>query len=236
MVSKEVKEEHDRLLAEKPDEVVHDDCPICQANENHPGGDVKTYDESEFTAALSAAVEEATAPLKAELADFKAKATDAEVEAQIAALKTEHDTAIEAVKSELDVATVAKSAAETALAEAEAKVEEIKTWLEAEAEALAEAALVAERVEAREEAVKDLGLDEDYVKANLERWTAMDDDQFTAYIQDVRTAAGVEAKAPVTSGAPISTAMSGTRTPSAKTSASGDVFAMLRAGVDPRTS
>lgn len=227
------KEEHDRLLALKPSEANHEDCIYCK-EQNHPGGDVKTYDETEFTEALSAAVELATAPLKEELATLKSSQAQADVEGQIAALKTQHETEVNAIRAELDVANVAKSAAETAVAEAAQGLADLEAYLQGEADALAEAELAKARIDSRTEAVKEFNLDEDYVTAQVERWSKMSDEDFANLTETLRVVAG---KAPANlEEVPLSTAMSGNRPASTKASAVSGVFGLIRAGVDPRNS
>jgi DNA repair exonuclease SbcCD ATPase subunit len=178
---------HDLLLNEqyKPSEASHDAslCPFCTAEVDGAdadtttppgGGDMSnnTYTEED----LQAAVQAALAPVQAELSEIKTSQEQAEIDARFAELTEAHEATVAELQAQLDTAT--------AEAEAEAaKHDELVAYLQdlASAEA-AQAALEARRTEVAA-AVADI-FEEDHVKANLDRWAAMDDEAFQAFVAD----------------------------------------------------
>lgn len=200
----------------------------------------KTYSEEDLTKAVSTAVDAAVAPYKSELETLKASLAENDFEARIEAIKAEAAEQLAVVQAELDGAMVAKAAVESAVAERDAEITAIKEYLAGEVAAAQAAADAEARKGAVVEAVKEFGLKEDFIEARLESWSAMDDEAFSELVETLRVVASAEV-IPSTDGTdskiPVSTAMAGTRpAPSAKTSAISDMFAVKRAGVDPRTS
>lgn len=238
-----IKELHDKLLAEKPEDAIHDAevCPICNPN-LHPsteleslddvedssigGGDMKTYTEEEFTAA----VQEAVAPLQAEAAG-KVADLEAELEALKAdKAKSEVDGQIAEVQAELDKA-------EIRVADAEARYDAIVAYLEAAVAEKAEAEAREARKDARIAAVKEVtALSDEVIEARLERWIAMSDEQFEEMIEDwkmIPTAS--HASEETGTKVPVETAMSNLReTENASESLGSTVIGARNRGIDVR--
>lgn len=237
-----LKDLHDLLLSEKPEDAQHipEECLLCNnevadINNNDysiGGGDMKTYTEDEFTTAvkeavapLQAAAESKVSELQAEIDELRTTQARSEVEGQIAELQAELD------KAEIRVA------------EAERAYTDLVTYLEAEIEAAEQAALTEARRSARRDAVKDAApFTDEYIDANLDRWLAMEDEAFEAVIEDwknVSTAARVhndelEADAEVDATDGIrETAMSNVRNDD-HGSVAADVFGARNRGLDVR--
>lgn len=223
-----LKEQHDKLLEEMPEGASHDadGCPICnpENDDSFGGGDMKTYTEEEFTAA----VQEAVAPLQA-----AAEARVAELEAQVTAMRAsaEHEEAkgqIAEVQAELDKAELRVSAAEQKYADLVAALEEAAA---AEAEATARS----ERQTERLEAVKaNASFSDEYVSNNIDRWVAMSDEDFAALIEDWKAVSAASSDAEP-SLALRDTAMSNLRDDKPTRSVASDVFGARNKGIDIRT-
>jgi hypothetical protein len=233
-----LKEYHDLLLNEKPETADHvaEDCPFCNENANSinhndysiGGGDMKTYTEDEFTAAvteavapLQAAAETKVAELQSEIEELRTSQARTELEGQIADLQANLD------KAEIRVAA------------AEAKYDELVAYLDAEAAAVEQAALVQARREARREAVKTAApFADEYIDANLDRWVAMEDDAFEAVIEDWKAVASTARSEEDENGeaeAIPETAMSNVRNAhTVNGSVAADVFGARNRGVDVR--
>lgn len=126
------------------------------------------YTESDLKEAVEAAVEvavaEALAPYREEAAlDNLAKAFEDAKAPLVEQVKTLQD--------ELDSTTLRA-------AKAESEYTALVTMLETAKAEQDEAAAIAERRDARREAVKELAFTDDYVEANLDRWAAKSDEDF----------------------------------------------------------
>lgn len=221
-----VREAHDRLLAEKPDGASHNTtaCSFCAVVSDHlEGAPVTTYTEDELRAAVDAAVGE----LRSELDAFKASQEAAAVETRIATAVTEAKTPLEAQVAELQAsldAKVLEVQAEKARAEA----------LEAEKVAAVEAAALEARREDRLTAVREVAsFPEEYLVANADRFAAMNDDDFAARVEEWKQIA-VKTE---NEGLPAKTALTATSESTTKTNGSAvkELFALRRAGLDPRS-
>lgn len=184
---------------------------------------------------LTSAVQEAVAPVKAELDALHASLAEGEVENRIDAIRAETETHVAELQAKLDAAEIRAN-------EAEAARDEVFAWLRAEADAVAAAAEHAERTEARLALVKDsANFSDEYVAENIDRWVAMDDESFAALVEDwkaVQTAARASHEDADLAGIPVETAMDTARTTTTTTgsdSVVGEVFNLIRQGVDPRT-
>jgi len=226
----DLKELHDKWLSEKPEGAEHDEvgCPHCNpdlTNENSTGGgDMKTYTEDEF----NTAVQEAVAPLQA---DAEAKIADLEAKLQAAA-----DAADEAeVQGEVAKVQAELDKAEVRVAEAEKRYNDVVAYLQAEADAIAEAAALVERREARRTAIKDsTSLSDEKIEERLDIWVALEDEAFEAHLEvlkDLSTASHSESE-----GSQVrETAMSNVRESSDDNrSAGAAVFGARNAGIDVR--
>lgn len=177
-----LKDIHDKMLASKPESAVHDEstCVMCQSDSgtvstsSAGGGDMKTYTEDEFNAALR----EAVAPLQAELDTLKSSQVEGEIQAKVDAAVSEFAQKLADLQSELDKAELRAS-------EAVKERDEIVAFLEAEVKTAEEAALLEAKRSERKEAIQEVAsFSDEYVDANLDRWTAMDDEAFTAVLED----------------------------------------------------
>lgn len=231
----QLKLEHDRLLAEMPDGATHeaDKCFFCTPDNNpSQGGDMKTYTEDDFTAA----VQEAVAPIKAELEALRTSHAESEVEARIAAIQAEADEKLVELQTAVD-------AQESRANELQKANEDLIAYLAAEAQALEEASLLVARKEARKAAVNEVAsFTEEQIEAKLDRWAAMSDEAWEEYLDDLKaiSTASLDDKtkgagANLVTGLPVDTAMNHTRTPGNTTPAFVSLYEMLGKGVDPRT-
>jgi multidrug efflux pump subunit AcrA (membrane-fusion protein) len=232
------KQQHDQLLENMPEGVSHDtaSCIICNpdasvnadatSSNSTEGGDMKTYTEDE----LAAAVREAMAPLQAELDTVRASQAEEEIANRIEAAKAEVAAQVSELQLELDKA-------ELRATEAEKSRDESVAWLEAEATAAEQAALAEARKSERLDSIKEVAsFSDEYVAANLDRWVAMDDEAFAAYLEDLKAVAAkpaVETDSEETATIPAETAMDNT-TSTESVSASKSVFGARAQGVDIR--
>ncbi len=149
-------------------------------------------------AEIAAAVEAASAPLRAELATLRASQEAAAIEERISAAVSEAteplSVQVATLQAELDAATLAAAAEKERADAAEAA--------KAETARLAE---VASRRDERLEAVKAAapGFGDEYLAKNADRWAAMDDTEFAARIEEYQAAS---AGGPGTSNGPLPTA------------------------------
>lgn len=195
---------------------------------------MKSYTEDELRGAVQAAVNLAVSEMRTELDSLKSEAhaaeTAAAVDARIAEAVAPLEAKVVELQTQLDAA-VLEAAAEKARADA----------FEAEKVAAAEAATLEARKDERLAKVKEVAnFPEEYLTANADRFVAMSDEDFEARIEDYRQ---IAAKATGTEGLPAKTALTATLDGGSgggagggkPTSAVRDLFAMRRAGVDPRT-
>jgi len=228
-----LKEKHDELLENMPEGASHDkeNCPFC--NPSGGGDEMNTFTEDE----LNTAVAEALAPVKeaaeaeisrlkdeiAELSDAQAADEAAEVEERITSLQTDLDKA------------------EARASEAEARVEEILSWLEEQA-TLAEIAeyLTAVRAERTELIRSAAHFSDEYIDANIDRWSSMSDEAFAALVADMEAIKEAskgslqETSEHSDDKPPAETAFENTRSDSKPVSA-GLVWSARRDGIDVRT-
>lgn len=208
----DLKAEHDRLLATKPEGLEHDaiECQFCEAEvateteatTTAKGGDMSTYTEDELQAAIAAAV----APVREELDSFKASQEAEEVEARIAAAKAEAEEARVEAETKLDTVTLERDEAVQAKADLEA-------YLAEEARKVEEAAELAARRDERVAQVKEVAsFSDEHVEASADRWTAMDDDAFAGLLEDWKAVkASKEEGGSTETKIPAGTAMTATR-------------------------
>lgn len=227
-----LKEKHDQLLAEKPDDASHDEasCLFCNPEQDPiQGGDMsKTYTEDE----LVAAVNEAVAPVKAELEKAREALSANEIDEKIAAIRTEFEQRIAELENEKDVA-------EARANEAEAELNNTLSYLASEVEAAEQAQLVEARKESRKAAVSEVAsFTDEQIEAKIDRWTAMDDDVFEVYLEDLKSVArkgGSENTGEqLPTQLPAETAMNHTRT-SGNAPAFEGFFDLVSQGFDPKT-
>lgn len=232
-----IKKAHDELLASS--DLEHDEslCEICSKAQSSPGGNVsdKTFTKEEVEAQVAAAL----APLQAQLDELLEAKSGNELEEKIAEAKKELEEQIAALQTELDAAKIAQAAAETKATEAESQYADLTTYLEAtQAEADAAAELEAKKAE-RVEAVKEAAsFDDEYLAANADRWASMDEELFTATLEDYK---GLVAKAGTPAPKketvlPSGTVLETASADGAKTSALSHIAELREVGYDPRKS
>jgi alkanesulfonate monooxygenase SsuD/methylene tetrahydromethanopterin reductase-like flavin-dependent oxidoreductase (luciferase family) len=191
---------------------------------------MKTYSEDE----LISAVNEAVAPLLAELTSLREKESQEQVEARIAEAEAAAAAKATEIQNQLD-------AAELRATEAEKARDDVLAWLQAEAQAIEEATLVESLREARRDAVKQLAtaFTDEQIEAKLDRWVAMDEDTFEEFLEGLKvvSAASTASRESLPVAIPVETAMSHTRntTTQGSSSAVGELFELLKSNVDPRT-
>jgi DNA polymerase III delta prime subunit len=186
---------------------------------------VKTYTEDE----LRAAVEAAVGDLRGQIDSLRASQEASEIEARIATAVGEATEPLSAQVTELQTkldASVIEAQNEKARADG----------LEAEKVAAAEAATLAARKDERVAKVAEVAnFPKEYLDANAERFAAMSDEDFEARLDEYRQ---IAVKGTGTDGLPAKTALKATTDSGAgpkPDSAVRDLFAMRRAGIDPRT-
>jgi chromosome segregation ATPase len=178
---------------------------------------------------LDAAVAAAVAPLKEQISTFEAKASNEEVEAKIAELKTESDTKIAELQAKLDSAVLEASEAKKTVEDTTAYLEAVK----AEADAAAE---LASKKETRLTLVRDAAnFPDEYIEANADRWASLDDTAFEALVNDWRAIAKREegqSNAPAAEKLLASTAMVASREDKGTKSAVSSLFELAANGAD----
>ena len=189
-----LKELHDRLLAEKPDDAPHDEatCPMCameNSDSNNNGGGASsttleggsmttTYTQEQLEAAVKEAAEkavaEATAPLQEKISAFEAAQADSEVGKAVAEATAPLNEQITALQTQLDEAVLAKTAAD------EAKAATEQFWTDAIAEHESAEAAAARKDERLAKVKEATNFPEDYLTENAARFAAMSDEDFEA--------------------------------------------------------
>lgn len=196
----DLKEQHDKLLAERPPGAEHDteNCQYCTESNDLEGGEMSsTYTEDEMKAALEEAIAKALAPYQEEAAlEAIAKA----IEDAKAPLVTQ----VAELQNAVDTATLRAETAEQAL---EAKNAEI----EAAEKAAEEAATLATRREERKDAVKEFAFKDEFITERLDRWVAMSDEDFSALLDDWKAVSAKKEEKKVTpTQLPTATALKAT--------------------------
>jgi hypothetical protein len=178
---------------------------------------------------LDAAVAAAVAPLKEQISTFEAKASNEEVEAKIAELKTESDAKIAELQAKLDSAVLEAS-------EAKKTVEDTTAYLEAVQSEQDAAAELASKKESRLTLVRDAAnFPDEYIDANADRWASLDDTAFEALVNDWRAIAKKDesgSSAPATEKLLASTAMVASREDQGSKSAVSSLFELAANGAD----
>lgn len=133
----------------------------------------KTYTEEEYNA-LSKQVED----LQAKVTELSAAAGDAELDARVAEARAELDEQVADLQSKLDTATLEAETAKKAH-------DDVIAYLEAEQQAAEEVAqFEAKKVERIEQVREVASFSDEYIDANADRWASMDDESFTASLED----------------------------------------------------
>lgn len=185
----------------------------------------KTFTEDEVKVAVTAAVAEAVKPLQDKIASHEAASTEAEVDAKITAAREEHEAKVAEIQLALDASTLEKEAAIVAR-------DELVAFLDGEkAKADEEAETAKLRVERTAEVAKVASFPDDYIKANEERWSKMDDEAFVALLEDYKT---FSAHKPGSTLVPATTTLNASREENTDKGVLHEVLTMRFSGIDPR--
>lgn len=180
-----IKDMHDSVIQSSGLEHNAEECEICSASLEALGGTVsgETFTKEQVDAKLA----EALAPLQAKLDELESEKNEAAVDEKIAEAQKAADEKVVAIQADLDAAKIAQAAAEQERDAAQKSLTDTLSYLESEKEA-AEAAAEAESKKAeRVEAVKEAAaFDDDYLQANAERWSKMDEELFTATLEEYK--------------------------------------------------
>lgn len=225
-----LKDLHDKWLAEKPEGATHDavGCPHCNpdlSTNSDGGGDMKTFTEDEYNEGVQAAVANLKSEADTKIADLESRIT-ALTEA---ASNAEEQSEIAKVQTELDKA-------EIRVADAEKRYTDVVAYLQAEADAAAEAVEREEKRDARRSAMKEhTSLSDEKIEERLDLWVAMADEAFEAHLEDLKALSAASREDAGANTGSRETAMSNVRDDkSSKSSASIDVFSARNAGIDIR--
>lgn len=228
-----LKDIHDELLAKMPEGAEHQEaeCAFCMSevasDPDNNGGTMsdKTFTEDEVKVAVTAAVAEAVKPLQDKIASHEAASTEAEVDAKITAVREELEAQVAEIQLALDASTLDKEAAIVAR-------DELVAFLDGEkAKADEEAETAKLRVERTAEVAKVASFPDDYIKANEERWSKMDDDAFVALLEDYKT---FSANKPGSTLVPATTTLNASREENTDKGVLHEVLTMRFSGIDPR--
>jgi len=181
----ELKAQHDKLLAEKPEGLEHDatTCPIC--TEDTEGGDMstsKTYTQEELDTAIAAVV----APLHARVEELASLEQVKVVEAKVAEAVAPLNDQISELQKTLDVETARAEAAEKNYSDLTSKMEADQA---ADTAAKEREAIKADRLAIVKEAAS---FKDEYIESNIERWTDLSEEAFTACVDDWKAVAAQE--------------------------------------------
>lgn len=198
MVANAIKELHDKLLTEKPDDAAHEDCPICASIDSDEGGVMTTgFTQEDLDAAVAAAVK----PLEDKITQFSASQEEVEIENRITEATTPLKEQIAQLQADLDVAVLEASASKDALTNTVAYLESVESEKAAED---AKAIVKAERIAKVKEVAS---FPESHIEASADRWAAMSDEDFEAQIESWRLIASEKIEVKTEEKIPEKTAM-----------------------------
>lgn len=219
-----LKSVHDRLMAEKPEDAVHDSdgCPLCAMDEGGQAGDEMTYSDEELASRVEAAVEAAKKPLEDRIAELETEVQTTEVEQAKAALRASFEPQIAELQTRLDEAVLEAANAAT-------QRDAIVTWLEAESVAAEERETMVARRQDRLSKIREVAnFPEGYLEANIDRFAAMSDEDFAAACDSWSQLSAVKPDT-IPEKTALHAARDGATTiPSSSSSAVKELFAMRR--------
>lgn len=243
---------HDLLVASAPDGAEHDEatCPFCtpaSATDSLEGG-MTTYNEDQ----LRVEVDKATASLREELKALSARLGASETEAALAAAVEEATGPLTAKVEEL-TAELAELTTKFDEATLEARTatethDNLVAFLTAEQERLDNEVAATARRDDRLAAVKDVvpSFTEEDLEVRADKWAAMDDEAFTAQLDEYRSIAerlgagagdgnGQGAKPPATTAMTAAATTSADKGASATRSTLRDALSLRGTANDPST-
>lgn len=233
------QEIHDRLLQNMPEGATHDTatCPLCANGETaaaiEPTGAsveedaVSTITQEQLDAAVTAAsaAEARVVELETKVKAFEESQREGAIEAAVAEAQAEAQTKIDELQTQLDAAVLEANTTKEAF-------EAFKTELaDAQAAIDAEASIEAKRDERVAKVAEVASFPQEYVDANADRWAAMTDEAFDQVLEDWRQ---IAARAPGEK-IPAKTGLHASReTDQASGTAMKEVFGLIRSGHDTR--
>lgn len=233
----EPKTLHDHLMANMPEGAEHDaaSCAFCTpvVAIEPTSASAKEDAVSEFTKdQLEAAVAEATAAANARVTELEAQVKafaesqhQEAIDAAVANASTEAQAKIDGLQEQLDAAVLEANTHKEAFEKFQTELTELEEARTAEEQ------LAAKREERVAKVAEVANFPEEHVKANADRWAAMSDEQFEQQLEDWRLIASKE-----NTTVPSTTRLQAHRDKDQpSTSATREVFGLLRQGVDTRT-
>lgn len=239
-VSAALKELHDRLLAERPEGVSHNEaaCPLCLMGASNNGGNptsqpegglMTTFTKEQVDAAIAEAVTKATAPLQEKIATLETASEESKVGSAVAEAVEPLQAQIATIQAELEAAVQAQKVAE------DAKAETDKFWAEAIEKAEAEKVAAARKDERLAKVREVANFPEEFITKNADRYAAMSDDEFNARVEEWAEQARSLAEKGGTP-VPTATALQTERKPNDNQgSALGELRSLRASLTDPRT-
>lgn len=210
--------EHDDIVNNKPEsmsdgaweailEKHRADCEICNTEDNKTdnpeGGDMEqTFTKEE----VDAVVQEAVAPIQAELDSLKESAAAEEIDVRVAEAKAEAEATVTEMQNKLEDAVLSET-------NAKAELDNVLAYLAS----VKEEAEVAEWVTAvraeRESIVKDAtNFSDEFIAENLDRWSAESAEDFASRVAEWKASAvKVDSTEDVDESAKLDTAMTNVR-------------------------
>lgn len=176
----ELKQAHDKLLAEMPEGESHDTaaCHLCNpellpVKDSDERGEMETFTKDELEAAVQAAV----APLQAKIDELNADKEAGEVAQEVAEVTAAKDAVIADLRADLDAKVIEATEATT-------KLNDTVAFLEAQAAEAEAAEALAALKEARLVAIKEVAsFPEDHIAKNIDIWAAMSEDAFASQLE-----------------------------------------------------
>lgn len=176
----ELKQAHDKLLAEMPEGESHDTaaCHLCNSElipvkDSNERGEMETFTKEELEAAVAAA----TAPLQAKLDELAEDKKEGEIAQEVAEVTAAKDAIITELRAEVDAKVIEAT-------EAKAKLDETVAFLEATVAETEAAEALAALKETRLSAVKEVAsFPEDHIEKNIDLWVEMSEEAFASQLE-----------------------------------------------------
>lgn len=200
----EMQSIHDEWVAQKPVGATHDsdNCPFCFQTSPTNGLEEGMSMSEDATVQLRAKEDE-IARLTTQVADLLVQANESAFDAKIAEATAAGETKVAELQAQLDTQVLETESARKELAD-------LVTYLAETADAETAAAEQEARWAGRLEQIKEHAalLPEAHITASTARWSAMEDDEFAALIEDFKAVAKPPvATAATTTATPPATAM-----------------------------
>lgn len=198
----ELKEAHDKLLAEGPEDKKAEhlskaaECPICKLDES-PNKDSqegvnmdKEFSKEDVALKVTEAVAAALAPVQKELEALKATAEEAETDSRITEIQEAAKLDVENAKNEVTL-KVAE------LATLQSNYDELVAYLDkATTDAEAATLLETQKTERLDAIASIVELPEAHIAENAELWASMETAQFDTFLETLKVAAPAKEEIP----------------------------------------